>query len=199
MSPFLTALIAGATILTIVLATDLGRRRITTMRMLRSVLAVAVVLALFVRSFPTAGNDLSLQLAGVGVGVVCGLLAGGLLPAYRDEDGEFRTVGGVGYALVWIVLSGARVLFAYGTEHWFAEGIVRFSVEHELSGQDVYANAFVFMSLAMVLARTGVLLAKVRHLRAAEAAGAGEAAGAVSADALPGGSGRPAPTDVTVD
>lgn len=179
MSPFLTALIASVSILTIILATDLGHRRITTMRMLRSLIAVAIIIAIFVHSFPTAGNDVSLQLAGVGVGVICGLIAGALLPAYRDEAGEFRTVGGVGYALVWIVLSSARVIFAYGTEHWFSEGIIRFSIDYKLSGADVYANSFVFMSLAMVLARTGVLLAKMRRLRAAEAASA--AAGAPDA------------------
>ncbi|MFJ4922335.1 hypothetical protein [Streptomyces sp. NPDC088725] len=173
MSQFLTALVAGATILTLVLATDLGHRRITRWRAPRSVLAVVIVVAILVRSVPTAGNDLSLQLAGIGAGVICGLIAGALLPVCRDEAGELRTIGGAGYAAVWIVLSGARVVFAYGSEHWFGEGLIRFSVDYGLSGQDVYANSFVFMSLAMVLARTGALLVKVRRLRAAEAAVAG--------------------------
>ncbi|MFE8944555.1 hypothetical protein ACWCQS_35895 [Streptomyces sp. NPDC002076] len=166
MSPFLTALIASATILTIILATDLGRRKVTNMRMLRSLLAVAIVIALFVHSLPTAGNDVSLQLAGIGVGAICGLIAGALLPAHREASGEIYTRGGIGYAVLWIVLSSSRVLFAYGTEHWFPQGIIKFSIDYKLSGQDVYANAFVFMSLAMVLARTGVLLARRRRLNA---------------------------------
>ncbi|WP_433250575.1 hypothetical protein ACQPYK_04410 [Streptosporangium sp. CA-135522] len=169
MSPFLTALIASGTILVIILATDLGRRRVTTMRMLRSLIAVAVIVAIFVHSLPMDGNAPSFQLAGIGTGVICGLIAGALLPAHRDASGEIYTVGGLGYALVWIVLSSARVVFAYGSEHWFGEEIVRFSIDYKLSGPDVYSNAFVFMALAMVLARTAVLMRKSARLRAATA------------------------------
>lgn len=189
MSPFLTALIASVTILGIILATDLGRRRITTMRLLRSLFAVVVVIGLFVHSLPAAGNDVSLQLAGVGLGAICGLTAGALLPAHRDDDGHCYTTGGIGYALLWVVLSGSRVLFAYGTEHWFSHGIVTFSIDHELSGQDVYANAFVFMSLAMVLARTAVLLTRRRRLRATESEHARETAARKPVGSGAGGSG----------
>ncbi|TVL91770.1 hypothetical protein [Streptomyces sp. SAJ15] len=174
MSQFVTALIASGTILTIILATDIGHKKITTTRMVRSVVAVAVIIAIFVHSFPTQGNDVSLQLVGVGVGVISGLIAGTLLPAYRHESGEIYTIGGVGYALVWVVLSSGRVLFAYGAEHWFTEDLIRFSIDYKISGQDTYANAFVFMSLAMVLTRTAVLLTKMRKLRAAEAARAAQ-------------------------
>ncbi|QHC23946.1 hypothetical protein [Streptomyces sp. GS7] len=163
-TPFVTALIASVTILGIILATDLGHRRLTNMRMLRSLIAVAVVIGLFVHSLPTGGNDVSMQLAGIGIGVICGLIAGALLPADRAADGSVYTTGGIGYAVLWIAISGSRVLFAYGSEHWFAQGIVTFSIDYELSGQDVYANTFVFMSLAMVLARTGVLLSRRRKL-----------------------------------
>ncbi|MEJ8650244.1 hypothetical protein WKI65_19610 [Streptomyces sp. MS1.AVA.3] len=69
--------------------------------------------------------------------------------------------------------ASARVLFAYGAEHWFTEGLIRFSIENQLSGPDVYANAFVFMSLAMVLTRTAVLVAKRRRLRQAAVDAAG--------------------------
>ncbi|MEV4807841.1 hypothetical protein AB0K18_48295 [Nonomuraea sp. NPDC049421] len=167
MSQFLAALIASGTILIIILATDLGRRRVTVMRMARSVIAVAVVIGIFVHSFPTQGNDLSLQLVGIGTGLICGLVAAALLPAYQSASGELYTVGGLGYALVWVVLSAGRVVFAYGAEHWFAEELVRFSIDYRISGPDTYANTFVFMSLAMVLARTGVLLARARRLNAA--------------------------------
>ncbi|UKY52376.1 hypothetical protein [Streptomyces inhibens] len=169
LSQFVIALIASGTILTIILATDLGHRRLTNMRMLRSVIAVALIIAIFVRSFPTSGNAPSFQLIGLGVGVICGLVAGALLPAHRGTDGRIYTTGGFGYALVWIVLSSARVLFAYGAEHWFTDDLIRFSIENELSGPDVYANAFVFMSLAMVLTRTAVLVTKRHRIRNAEA------------------------------
>ncbi|WP_157254458.1 hypothetical protein [Nonomuraea typhae] len=160
MSPSLTALIASGTILVVILATDLGTRKVTVWRMLRSLVAVAVVIAVFVRSLPTGGNDPLLQLAGIGLGVICGLVAAALLPAHRGADGEVYTVGGIAYALVWMLLSAARVVFAYGSEHWFGAGVVRFSIDYKISGPDVYANAFVFMTLAMVLTRAAVLLNK---------------------------------------
>lgn len=162
MSPFWIALVASASVLAVVLATDLGHRALTTWRLLRSLLAVIAVCVIFVRSFPVDGNDVPLQLAGVGVGVLAGIIAAQFLTVEHTADGRVMTRGGLGYALVWVVLSAARVVFTYGAENWFAEGIVRFSVEYGISGQDAYANAFLFMALAMVLARSGVLLVRAR-------------------------------------
>ncbi|MEU2833195.1 hypothetical protein ABZ667_31790 [Streptomyces lavendulae] len=169
MSPFLTALIASGVILVIILSTDLGTRQITSMRLLRSIIAIAIVLALFVRSLPLDGNDPWLQLAGIGAGILCGLIAVPLLPAHRGSDGNVYTRGGAAYAILWTLVSASRVLFAYGSEHWFGQDVIMFSIENKLSGQDVYSNAFVFMALAMVLTRTGVLLVKRRRLQGAPA------------------------------
>jgi len=177
-SQFLIALIASASILTVILATDLGRRRVTTWRVARSLIAVAIVAAIFVHTFPTAGNDVSLQLAGIGVGVICGLAAAMLLPVRREPSGEIFTRAGVAYAALWVVLSAARVVFAYGSEHWFPAAIVKFSIEYRLTGQDVYANAFVFMALAMVLTRSAVLLTRTNRLRGQVAAAGDEPAAA---------------------
>ncbi|MET9607272.1 hypothetical protein ABZZ17_19680 [Streptomyces sp. NPDC006512] len=165
MSPFLTALIASGVILVIILSTDLGTRQITNMRLLRSIIAIAVVIALFVRTLPLGGNDPWLQLAGIGAGVICGLIAATLLPAHRAPNGDVYTKGGIAYAIVWTLMSASRVLFAYGSEHWFAQDVILFSIENKLSAQDVYSNAFVFMALAMVLTRTAVLLVKRRRTR----------------------------------
>lgn len=169
MSPFLTALIASGVILIIILSTDLGTRQITNMRLLRSIIAIAIVIALFVHTLPLDGNDPWLQLAGIGTGVICGLIAATLLPAHRGSDGEVYTRGGIAYAIVWSLMSASRVLFAYGSEHWFTQDVILFSIENKLSGQDVYSNAFVFMALAMVLTRTAVLLVRRRRLRGTEA------------------------------
>lgn len=180
MSQFLIALIASTSILAIILATDLGHRKVTTMRMVRSVAAVAIIVAIFVHSFPTEGNAVPMQLAGAGAGVVGGLIVAALMPAKRETGGEIFTRAGAGYALAWAVLSGARVVFAYGAEHWFTQDLVRFSIENQIGGPEVYANTFVFMSLAMVLTRTGVLLGRSRRLRAA----ADDSAKPVSVEAI---------------
>lgn len=165
MSQFLIAAIGSGSILTIVLATDLGRRRLTTWRLVRSLLAVVVVCGLFVHSLPVHGNDLPMQLAGVGLGVLCGLVAAQFLPVSWD-GGEIVTRGGIAYAVVWAFFSGARVLFAYGAENWFGEDLIRFSIDNEISGQATYTNFFVFMALAAVLTRSGVLLLRKRRCTA---------------------------------
>jgi hypothetical protein len=167
MSPFWTTVAVSGTILVVILASDLGRRKVTTMRLVRPLIAVAIVIAIFVRSFPLDGNDPSLQLVGIGVGVICGLIAGALLPAERAASGDSYTRGGVLYALLWLVISAARVVFVYGTENWFTAEIIEFSIEYRISGPAVFSNAFVLMALAMVLARTSVILARSRRLRAA--------------------------------
>ena len=168
MSPFWIALVASVSVLAIVLATDLGHRALTNWRLLRSLLAVVIVCAIFIRSFPTGGNDIPLQLAGIGAGVLAGIIAAQFLAVERTSDGRVMTRGGVGYATVWTVLSAARVVFAYGAEHWFAEDLVWFSIEHGISGPDTYANAFLFMALSMVLARSGVMLVRARRTASVE-------------------------------
>jgi hypothetical protein len=166
MSPFWTTVLVSGTILIVILASDLGRRKVNTMRLIRPLIAVAIVIAIFVRELPLDGNDPSLQLAGIGVGIICGLIAGAMLPVRRDESGVVYTVGGVLYLLLWLVISGARVLFVYGTEHWFTGDIIRFCIDYQISGPSVFSNAFVLMALAMVLARTSVMLARRRRVLA---------------------------------
>ncbi|MCX0273256.1 hypothetical protein NLM24_21645 [Nocardia zapadnayensis] len=162
MSQFLVAAIGSGSILAIVLATDLGRRRLTTWRLVRSLLAVVIICGVFVHSLPLHGNDLPAQLAGVGLGVLCGLVAAQFLPVSRD-GGEIVTRGGIAYATVWVLFSGARVLFAYGAENWFAADLVRFSMDNAISGRATYTNFFVFMTLAAVLTRSAVLLSRGRR------------------------------------
>lgn len=93
MSRFLVAAIGSGSILAIVPATDPGRRRATTWRLVRLLLAVVIVCGVFVHSLPLHGNDRPARLAGVGLGVLCGLVAGQFLPVSRD-GGEIVTRGG---------------------------------------------------------------------------------------------------------
>ncbi|MFI2214264.1 hypothetical protein [Streptomyces sp. NPDC020141] len=200
MGQFTAALITGATTLAVILAADLGDRRVTAPRTTGPVLAVAVAVVLCVHSFPASGNDLSLQLACVGVGVICGLIAGSLLPARRESSGEIHTVGGIGYALIWLVLATGQTVFAYGAEHWFTARMTRFTTDYDLSGDTVLVSSAALMTLAMAAARTAVLLSRARALRAAGADSAtgsepdpvpGSGAGAAAGGERRTGGGRP--------
>jgi hypothetical protein len=162
---FTTALITCGSILAVILATDSGNRRITAVRIAAPTLVAVLVVAACVHSFPTAGNDTSLHLAGIGVGGICGLVASSLLSAHSDRAGDIRSTGGPGHAVVWILLCGIQILFAYGCEQWYAARMTRFTTDFQLSGSDVLISSLAVMSLSMVAARTAVLLSRLRAVR----------------------------------
>ncbi|MER5931008.1 hypothetical protein [Streptomyces sp. NPDC002054] len=166
MGQFTTALITCGSILAVILATDSGNRRITAVRIAAPILVAVLVIGACVDSFPTAGNDPSLHLAGIGVGAICGLVAGSLLYAHRDRTGEVRSTGGLGHAALWVFLCGGQILFAYGCEHWFGADVTRFTTDYQLSGTEVLVSSLAVMSLSMVVARTAVLLSRLRAVRA---------------------------------
>ncbi|MCX4524087.1 MULTISPECIES: hypothetical protein [unclassified Streptomyces] len=169
MGQFTTALITCATILAVILATDSGNRRITAVRIAGPTLVAVLVTGACVHSFPTAGNDTSLHLAAIGVGVICGLVASSLLTAHRDPAGDIRSTGGFGHAAVWVLLCGVQIVFAYGCEHWFRARMDRFTTDYQLSGSEVLVSSLALMSLSMVTARAAVLLSRLRAVRTATA------------------------------
>ncbi|MFD7630448.1 hypothetical protein ACFV7Q_31240 [Streptomyces sp. NPDC059851] len=167
MGQFTTAVIICGTVLVVILAADSGDRRITAARIAGPAVAAVAVIGACVRSFPTAGNDPSLHLAAIGVGGICGLVAASPLSAHRDRAGDIRSTGGIGHVAVWVVLSGLQILFAYGCEHWYGARMTRFTADYQLSGSEVLVSALAVMSLSMVVARTAVVVSRLRAVRAA--------------------------------
>jgi hypothetical protein len=156
----LTQYALNAGLLVFVLATNLGTHGLTWRRLAVPLVLVGVAGVAFLRDVPTLGNDATLEAVGAGSGVVLGLLAGGLVSVRRDRD-RVVTIAGAAYALLWTVVIGGRVAFAYGADHWFSQQIVRFSYEHRITGADAWTAAFVLMALAMVTTR--VLVTGVRY------------------------------------
>ncbi|MFK0259040.1 hypothetical protein [Streptomyces sp. NPDC090445] len=177
MGQFTTAVIICGTVLAAVLAADSGSRRITAARIAGPALAAVAAVAACVHSFPTAGNDPSLHLAALGVGGICGLVAAAQLSAHRDGAGDIRSTGGIGHAAVWILLSGLQILFAYGCEHWYGARMARLTADYQLSGTEVLVSALAVMSLSTVVARTAVVVSRLRAVRAATAPAADGAGG----------------------
>lgn len=140
----------------VLLEADLGRRKIGWFRVLRPLIGSASIIPLFLTSVPTSGHNLTLQVVGVGVGVALGLACHLLLSVGVDPDGRPMSRAGLGYAAFWAVIFGGRLLFVYGTEHWFARQLGQFLVIHQLSA-DGLSNALVFMAIAMALARSALL------------------------------------------
>ncbi len=139
-------------LLAYILISNVGTHEVTRRRLLLPVALVAVAGAVFLSDPPTAGNDLVLELVGVGAGVAFGLVAG-LLVRVRRLGGRVVMSAGATYAALWVFVIGGRMLFAYGADHWFTQRIGLFSYHHQITGADAWTAAFVAMALAMVLTR----------------------------------------------
>ena len=91
------AMIVNGVVLATVLATDLGpARKIGKIRLLRPVIAAAVIIPLFVDRPVTSGNGLAVEIAGVVAGVLGGLAAAALMR--RLPQPEDRQAGQPGRA-----------------------------------------------------------------------------------------------------
>ena len=160
--------IINLTVLAVVLEADLGRRKIGWFRVLRPLLTAAAICPIYLVSVPTSGHNLALQAVGIGVGVALGLVAhlfvsvgyGPVKSRKGPRDRAFSRAG-FGYAAFWTAIFGGRLLFIYGTEHWFSASLGQFLAAHQLNAAGL-TDALIFMAIAMALARSALLGARGR-------------------------------------
>ena len=162
--------IVNIAVLASVLGTDLGRRKVGTARLLRPAIVAAVIVPLYVKHPATAGSGLELELAAAALGLLLGLGAAALLKVRRDPaDGAVYTHAGAAYAALWTTVIGARLLFVYGSDHWFTAELGRWMYQHQIS-VDALTDALIVMAIAMLLGRTGTLALKRRAVPAGRVA-----------------------------
>ena len=151
-SPLTEAMIVNGVVLATVLATDLGSaRKITRMRLLRPVIAAAVIVPLFVSRPVTHGNGLIVEIAGVIAGLLGGLAAMALMGVYRSPDtGKPVSSAGAPYAILWIVIIGARAAFSYGAAHWFKASLASWCITNQVTTAAI-TDGLIFMALALSL------------------------------------------------
>ena len=161
------AMIVNGVVLATVLATDLGpARKIGPMRLLRPVIAAAVIVPLFVYWPVTHGTGLAVEIAGVIAGVLGGLAAVALMGVYRSpETGKPVSSAGAPYAILWIVIIGARAAFSYGAVYWFKASLASWAIANQVTTAAI-TDGLIFMALAMVLVRTAGLGIRASRLPA---------------------------------
>jgi hypothetical protein len=78
----------------------------------------------------------------------------GLINVYRSpKTGGPVSRAGVPYAILWIVIIGARAAFSYGSGHWFHAQLVSWAVANQVTVAAI-TDGLIFMAVVMVLVRT---------------------------------------------
>lgn len=150
-----SALIVDGFVLAAVLESDLGgHRKVTWFRLLRPMVLTSAIIPLYLTAVTTDGSGLILEVVLAVVGVAVGLVATALMTVYRSPaTGRPVSRAGVAYALLWIVVIGARAAFTYGSSHWFASQLGHWMATNAVTADGI-TDALIFMAIAMVLTRT---------------------------------------------
>jgi hypothetical protein len=153
-------------VLAVTLHSDLGKeKKIGGFRLLRPVLTAGVIVPLFIDPLVKHGNGLAVELAGVAAGLLGGLIATSLMKVHRSsKTGKPVSSAGGAYALLWIIIVGARAFFSYGASHLFSHQLDTWCAAHQVTG-DAITNGLIFMAITMVLVRTFGLGARAAMVR----------------------------------
>ena len=130
--------------------------------LLLPLVAVGAAAAYYLKSVPTAGHDVALDLALGAVGLALGVLCGLATRVHRDTTGHLVSKAGFIAAALWIVGMAARTVFVYEANHGGAQAIINFSRTNQITGAAAWTAALVLMALVQVLARMAALRIKAR-------------------------------------
>ncbi|MET9558389.1 hypothetical protein [Streptomyces sp. NPDC006645] len=123
---------------------------------------VAFVAHSYLDSIPTAGNDLVLIGALMGIGAVLGI-AGGIYTRIRSAGGHLLIKAGAVSAILWVLGMGARMGFQMWTEHGGgADDVARFSLARHITSEQAWVAAFVLMALTEVVTRLATIYVRSR-------------------------------------
>jgi hypothetical protein len=157
-------------------------RRLTPRNLVLPVAIVIYFLFAYLKGVPTAGNDLSLILGGVVLGLIFGVGAGAFTQVYNGDKGIYAKAGllAAGFWTVGVVLRTAFSLYASDGGSAADRRIGRFMRTHDITTSKAIVACLLLMVLVEVGSRqliVGIRYLRLRHRRASPAGGrVGEAA-----------------------
>ena len=131
---------------------------------------VAYVAHLYVRSIPTAGNDLVLIAALGTVGLALGVASGFATHVRAGEHGLAVARVGVAAGALLIAGIGSRMVFAFAISHGARHAVAGFSQAHQI-GAAAWPVALVLMALLEVSVRIAIVQLRGRRSMDAGAPG----------------------------
>ncbi|HTX01171.1 MAG TPA: hypothetical protein VMD59_20475 [Acidimicrobiales bacterium] len=162
---------------------QLRGRRVTMHSLLMPLAIVGVAAEEFLRSIPTAGNDLVLAVIGASAGLLLGTGAGLFTKVFRNAKGQLIAKATGSAALLWVLGVGSRIGFSFYAQHGGGAAIGRFSAAHDITTVQAWVACLILMSVAEVVSRTAVLALRARQAATAASAPAGSGAARLGAAA----------------
>ncbi|MGW3625584.1 hypothetical protein [Streptomyces sp. NPDC000880] len=157
-----TDYLISAALILLVIPQIRGTRQ-TLRNALLPVVAVAAAAAYYLKSFPTQGHDVRLEVIGVVAGAVLGVACGAATRLSLASDGVPLAKAGAVAALLWIVGMASRAGFEYWATHSGSDSIAQFSRDNLITGSAAWTAALLLMALAQVLCRLAVVRIKARQ------------------------------------
>jgi hypothetical protein len=157
-------------ILVLLVLRQIRENRLGLTSLVLPVVLVGAAAAFYLRSVPTAGNDVAFDVVLAVIGATLGTLCALTTHLRRGPDGTALARAGFAAAILWIIGIGSRIGFALWSSHGGAPAIERFSIAHSITSPSAWVAAIVMMALAEVLFRTTVLRLRARGLPAGNVA-----------------------------
>jgi hypothetical protein len=132
--------------------------RLTRRALILPLVLVGIVATNYLKTIPTAGNDLFLIVGLTAIGATLGSLAGLFTSVRQDSSGTPVAKAGAVAAILWVLGVGSRFAFQLYVSHGGLPAVAHFSAAHDITSGAAWTAALVLMALTEVLCRHAIIV-----------------------------------------